>query len=182
MEEMKITLVIGGSGSGKSAFAEQLLEEISDTQQKYYLATMQVYDEDGRKKVERHKRLRQGKGFVTIEQPVEIGQAAENMQAESAALLECMSNLTANEMFGKEILSAAEVKERILEGISQLSKKVKHLVIVSNNVFEDGIRYDESTMEYLRALAELNRALAKRANRVVEVVVGIAVEVKKESV
>ena len=61
-----IHLVIGGSGSGKSEFAENLLE---DSQRKYYIATMQVYEEEGRKKVARHRRLRAGKGFQTIEQP-----------------------------------------------------------------------------------------------------------------
>ena len=55
-----IHLVIGGSGSGKSEYAENLLE---DSQRKYYIATMQVYEEEGRKKVARHRRLRAGKVF-----------------------------------------------------------------------------------------------------------------------
>ena len=59
-----ITLVLGGSGSGKSAYAEHLLDGKTN---KYYIATMQVYDAEGEKKVARHRRLRAGKGFVTIE-------------------------------------------------------------------------------------------------------------------
>lgn len=42
-----ITLVLGGSGSGKSAYAEHLLDGKTN---KYYIATMQVYDAEGRKK------------------------------------------------------------------------------------------------------------------------------------
>ena len=66
-----ITLVLGGSGSGKSAYAEHLLDGKTN---KYYIATMQVYDAEGEKKVARHRRLRAGKGFVTIEQPRDIGE------------------------------------------------------------------------------------------------------------
>ena len=60
-----ITLVTGGSGSGKSAYAESLLYSCEGI--RYYIATMQIYDAEGEKKVERHRKLRAGKGFLTIE-------------------------------------------------------------------------------------------------------------------
>ena len=119
-----IKLVYGGSGSGKSSFAEQLLLS-SKAERKYYLATMQVYDDEGRAKVLRHQEMRAGKGFVTIKQPVGIGAAAEHIKSEETArqnqqgaqpaeirqaaptaktalLLECVTNLVANEMFPPE--------------------------------------------------------------------------------
>ena len=43
-----ITLVTGGSGSGKSAYAEEILASCEGT--KYYIATMQIYDAEGEKK------------------------------------------------------------------------------------------------------------------------------------
>ena len=62
-EKNKMTvLVIGGSGSGKSSFAEDVLEKFPESR-KYYIATMQIYDEEGKKKVERHRRIRKEKGF-----------------------------------------------------------------------------------------------------------------------
>ena len=68
-----MTLVLGGSGSGKSAYAEQLLDGYS---RKYYIATMQVFDAESEKRVAHHRQLRAGKGFVTVEQPRSIAQAA----------------------------------------------------------------------------------------------------------
>ena len=59
-----ITLVLGGSGSGKSAYAEHLLDGKTN---KYYIATMQVYDAEGGKKVARHRRLRAGSSAVVID-------------------------------------------------------------------------------------------------------------------
>lgn len=192
-----ITLVTGGSGSGKSAYAESLLSSCEGI--RYYIATMQIYDAEGEKKVERHRKLRAGKGFLTIESPMNVGKirfacAGEAEQAQyrqgaerkvqgssgkKSALLECMSNLTANEMFTKDgMKSEEEVVEKIVSEIQTISKKLDNLVIVTNNVFEDGVIYDAGTMEYLRALGRINAALARLADRVVEVVVGIPVELK----
>ena len=63
-----------------------------------------------------------------------------------------------------------------------LNRKLTHLVIVSNNVFEDGNEYDSSTMAYIRAMGRINEKLAKMADEVIEVVVGIPVAVKKEQI
>ncbi len=175
-----VILVIGGSGSGKSAYAEQLISEMADVCCKYYLATMKVYDDEGERKVERHRRLRQGKGFLTVEQPVDIGGAAERIQEGSAVLVECISNLAANEMFGESTRGAEEVAGKIVGGIRCLSKKAKCLVIVTNNVFEDGTQYDDGTREYLKSLAKINRMLVEIADEAVEVVVGIPLAVKGE--
>ena len=187
----------GGSGSGKSAYAESLLSSCEGI--RYYIATMQIYDAEGEKKVERHRKLRAGKGFLTIESPINVGkiqfacagkaeQAQYRQEAErkvqgssekKSALLECMSNLTANEMFTKDgMKSEEEVVEKIVSEIQTLSQKLDNLVIVTNNVFEDGVIYDAGTMEYLKALGRINAALARLADRVAEVVVGIPVELK----
>ena len=192
-----ITLVTGGSGSGKSAYAESLLSSCEGI--RYYIATMRIYDAEGEKKVERHRKLRAGKGFLTIESPMNVGKirfecAGESEQAQygheaemkvqgnaekKSALLECMSNLTANEMFTKDgMKSEEEVVEKIVSEIQTLSQKLDNLVIVTNNVFEDGVIYDAGTMEYLKALGRINAALARLADRVAEVVVGIPVELK----
>ena len=192
-----ITLVTGGSGSGKSAYAESLLSSCEGI--RYYIATMQIYDAEGEKKVERHRKLRAGKGFLTIESPMNVGKirfacAGEAEQAQyrqgaerkvqgssgkKSALLECMSNLTANEMFTKDgMKSEEEVVEKIVSEIQTISKKLDNLVIVTNNVFEDGVIYDAGTMEYLRARGRIIAALARLADRVAEVVVGIPVELK----
>jgi len=174
-------MVIGGAGSGKSAFAEQCMTEITDVKNKYYVATMRIFDDEGRKKAERHRELRRGKGFLTIEQPVDIEQAVERMQeGEAAVLLECMSNLTANEMFGERMRPADEVAEKILAGIFKIRARTRHLIIVTNNVFEDGILYEDGVTEYLRALAAVNRRLARMADEVTEVASGLPVVVKRE--
>lgn len=189
-----IHLVTGGSGSGKSAYAEKLVTEQYKGDSKYYIATMQVYDEEGKARIKRHRQMRSGKGFTTIEQPVCIEEALtkivkwegkqcvaaqEEMEGKQCvALVECMSNLAANEIFQEEEIRPYAAVERILKGIKTLSKHLHGLVIVTNNVFEDGIEYDAGTQEYLKALGQINEGLASMADRVTEVVVGIPVPLK----
>lgn len=198
-----IHLVTGGSGSGKSAYAEKLVTEQYKKDSKYYIATMQVYDEEGKARIERHRQMRKGKGFTTIEQPAYIEEAltkidkweekqcvavqeekegkqcvAEQKEKQCVALVECMSNLAANEIFQEEEIRPYAAVERILKGIKTLSKHLHGLVIVTNNVFEDGIEYDAGTQEYLKALGQINEGLAYMADTVTEVVVGIPVPLK----
>jgi adenosylcobinamide kinase/adenosylcobinamide-phosphate guanylyltransferase len=182
-------LVIGGSGSGKSEFAEKLITQIADNRglELYYLATMKIYGEEDEKKIEKHRRMRAGKGFTTIEQAADICLAVNEMypsgKADSgkkpAVLLECVSNLTANEMF-KDSGSVApeDAAEKILRDISALNKGCGELVIVSDDVFEDGMDYPYETKAYAAALGKINRHLAKLADEVFEVVAGIPVRVK----
>lgn len=179
-----IVLVMGGSGSGKSAYAEHYIGTLSEHSEKYYIATMQVFDEEGNKKVKRHQEMRSTKQFITIEQPVCIEKAWNYMRTESGmpktALLECISNLTANEMFSEKGVERVEnVVSHIVSGVAQLQKGLRDLVIVTNNVFEDGIRYDETTMAYIKAMGMINQQLAEMADVVIEVVAGIALTVKE---
>ena len=95
-------LITGGSGSGKSQYAEKLILE-SGAREKIYIATMEVWGEEERQKVLRHRRLRAGKGFRTVECP----RCLEKLSFEGgcpakdrAVLVECMANLAANELFG----------------------------------------------------------------------------------
>ena len=48
-----IVLVTGGSGCGKSTWAEKLVASLPN-ENRVYIATMQVYDEESVKRVERH--------------------------------------------------------------------------------------------------------------------------------
>ena len=170
-----ITLIYGGSSSGKSAYAEDIVCN-SQYKNRYYLATMKANDSESVERIARHRRLREGKEFITLEQPVDIANTI-NQDSDGIILLECMSNLVANEMFRDgQIKSEKSIVDKVLKDIKELESKVSSLVIVTNDIFEDGISYDDTTKEYLRALGKINAEIAKMAARSVEVVVGIGVE------
>lgn len=168
-------LITGGSGSGKSAFAEQQVLE-AGAGRRIYIATMIPYGEEGRQRVERHRALRREKGFETIECYTHLERL--NLPGDAVVLLECMSNLTANEIFEPE--GARErTAEAVTKGVMHLAKQVRQLFIVTNEVFSDGMLYDSETMGYLACLGQINQNLAEMADRVTEVVYGIPVTVKQ---
>ena len=177
---MKI-LVLGGSGSGKSAYAEQLVLKMGK-KKRYYLATMQVFDEEGLKKIERHRILRKEKDFFTIEQPKDIGIIAryfEEKGKDAVVLLECVSNLVSNELFDENgIVESENLAKKICTEIFELWERVDDFVIVSNNVFEDGVVYEDTTRRYIELLGTINATLAAKADQVIEVVCGIPVKIK----
>lgn len=169
-------LITGGSGSGKSEYAEGLAVRLAKKEHLplFYIATMQPFGEEGRKRVERHQRLRAGKGFRTIERYTDLKGLNLRGQAfprDSVILLECLSNLTANEMFGEA--GCPDVEGEVLRGVEAVYLACRHLVAVTNDIFSDGVAYDEATTQYQRCLAGINEALASQAELVTEVVCAI---------
>ncbi len=171
-----LIVVTGGSGSGKSEYAENIAVSYKSNNPMYYIATMKTFGDEDILRVERHRKLRNGKGFVTLEQPINIDEI--DITEGSTVLLECMSNLLANEMFTtnhNEGLSEEQISEKIVSGIEGLYSKCNHLIIVTNEVFSDGNTYDEYTIKYINQLGFINRELIKQSDKVYEVVYGLPI-------
>lgn len=170
-----VIFITGGSGSGKSEYAENRAMELKGSGQDgtlVYIAAMEPLDEESRKRVERHRRMRRDKNFETRECYTHIEELGTG--SGEILLLECLSNLTANEMFsesGRKEQAASVIKE----GISHLIENSRHLIVVGNNVFENGMEYDGTALEYLQQMAELHRFLAERSDEVIEVIYGLPV-------
>ena len=147
-----LTVIIGGSGSGKSAFAESKVIEYGN-HRRIYIATMEIFDEECRRRVERHQKMRSEKKFETVESPVHLEEVC--VDSGSVVLLECMSNLLANEMYSPKGRSVDTVN-KILEGVDRINSVAKHMIIVTNDVFGDGVKYDDSTQDYIKKLGEIN--------------------------
>lgn len=168
-------LITGGSGSGKSAFAESCILDFQG-KNRIYIATMFPFDEESRRRIRRHREMRKEKNFSTIE--CYTGLSELEIGGDADVLLECMSNLTANEMY-QENGAGENTPEQILAGIERLKHQVRNLVVVTNEVFSDGIAYDPDTMRYLSYLGKINQEMGRMADRVTEVVYGIPVPVKR---
>ena len=169
-----LTIVTGGSGSGKSAFAEDKVLAFGEAQ-RVYIATMHPFDEESHKRIERHRKMRAGKGFETIE--CYTGLKDVQLPSGCVVLLECMSNLVANEMFEEQGAHEQTVKD-IMSGIDELVRQAAHVVIVTNEIFSDGMVYDKETENYQRLLGKINAYLAEISDVCYEVVYGIPLRIK----
>ena len=177
-----LELVTGGSGSGKSTYAESRICEYNRQAPKplFYIATMFPYGEETEKKIERHRILRKGKGFETLEWYTGLKQHLEDGSLKGAdVLLECMSNLVANEMY-MESGAGCYADQAILEGIRELNQQCSNLVIVTNEVFSESVPDSPEMKEYKRILGKINCEIAVMADQVTEVIYGIAQQKKEQ--
>lgn len=71
----KMTLVLGGARSGKSAFAEGFAKKYHDV---VYIATAEVKDEEMRDRIQTH-RARRPFHWKTIEAPFQVGRVISNL-------------------------------------------------------------------------------------------------------
>ena len=208
---MMLTFIFGGSASGKSEYAEQYAASLAHNCNAplFYLATMCANDTEskqrierhiqrahhgvqdarrdhvaaalqkaGKQRIERHRKMRADKSFQTIEVSKAIDSIA--VGSDSVVLLECLSNLLANEMFSNN--TAAYSVSSLLQQIRHLQSHCQHLIVVSNEIFSDGICYDLSTTQYLSDLGYLHRELCRTANEIYEVVCGIPISYRKGEV
>ena len=191
-------LVTGGSGSGKSAYAEEALcgpasfpdrgqgNETGTQQdgQRYYIATMPSWDKETEKKIAKHRAMRAGKGFCTLEWYTDFEERLERADCpgmEGADILvECLSNLTANEMY-MEGGAGKNTADAVIRGILCLRDRCRNLVVVTNDVFSESAEDSPEMRIYKETLGRINCALAEAADRVTEVVCGIPCTVKPET-
>lgn len=167
--------VSGAVRSGKSEWAEQAAMALSPSGDRVYLATAQVLDDEMRHRVERHRGIRQERGFLTLERPRDLEAILPLIPKGSTTLLECLGNWTANELFGDNgrLADAEHVTEKIHQTTLRIRERTSNLLIVSNDLFCDGIRYDSGTESYLRVLGALHIRLAQAADTAVECAFGL---------
>lgn len=172
-----IALVTGGASSGKSAYAEHLACSLPGN--RYYLAAMKPFGEEGARRIERHRALRAGKGFATIECYEGLGEAfrferAVSSEETSTALLESLGNVVANEQFAEDwsCVPYDEVLNTVLDGVAHVASLFDNLVIVGDEVGGDGLHYDETTEAYIQLMGTIACAIAARCDLVIECVAG----------
>ena len=179
-----LILVFGGSGSGKSEYAEKLaLEEEKDL--RWYLATMHNDgSEEGLARIRKHREKRKNKGFQTLEWDRDLPghlDSWKEWETPSVILLEDLGNLVANEMFSSGgALKDAEpekeedkIREWVTEPIDSLHQQGHTVIVVCDILDEDGPLVGKELNRYDGWMAAAVRDLAERADQLVEVIAGI---------
>lgn len=157
--------MLGGAASGKSAFAESLIKGTG--QRLSYFATAQIFDDEMRDKVSRHKKMR-GEGWHTIEEPLDLGPALAKIGADEAVLLDCATMWLSNHLLAESDLIIAE--QALMKGLTSCSAPV---VVVSNEVGLSIVPENALARRFRQAQGELNQKLATNAGLVVNVVAGL---------
>ena len=160
--------ISGGCKNGKSSFAQKLAKNQAKNGKLYYIATMIPSDSEDDERIERHKQEREGWGFITVEQPKNIEEILKKCDKNGTFLLDSLTALLANEMFGKSGDFDEKASERVKIGLAKVLGKLKNIIVVSDFIYSDAIVYDPLTESYRKSLAALDRLSAKICDVVIE--------------
>ena len=195
-----IVLVLGTPDSGKSKIAEDIVMRLAAGlditgspaeeggrnesgrlaapagMDKLYIATMIPFGEEGDRRIEKHRNMRAGKGFLTVEKYTEVDSLIGEITDldRKCCLLECMSNLVGNEMHDPRNLSLSdeELEKLITEQVLALGKSCGHLVVVANRFLTEDAGYDDETRRYVRIADRVNEIMKAGADKTCELAEG----------
>ena len=166
----KLTLVLGGASSGKSAFAENLA--IQSGYDRVYLATSQVWDDEMRLKVKKHLAQR-GKDWTTIEAPLDLTPALTEIKKKQVVLLDCATMWLTNHLLADHDLEAET--EHLMKALKACAGPV---IVVSNEVGLSVVPENALARRFREAQGALNQRLAANSDLTVAVMAGLPMVLK----
>lgn len=163
-----LTLILGGARSGKTRHAEGLIKALPAPW--IYVATAEIWDEEMRERVERHKADRSEKGWLTVEAPLDLTTALATSQP---VLIDCLTLWVTNLMLGGHDLEAAFLR---LE--QALSARTAPTFLVANEVGLGIVPDNKMARDFRDHAGRLHQRLAHKADRVILMVAGLPLAVK----
>jgi len=168
-----VTLVVGGSRSGKSHYAQAVAERLCP--RPAYLATSEILDPEMVERVRLHRSHR-GPQWTTIEEPLEIAALLLGPRnGVDGYLVDCMTLWLSNVMLKEGLAGLPARKAALLDSLRQVSCPV---VLVTNEVGMGIVPDNPLARDFRDQAGWLNQDLAVVAGRVVFVAVGIPLTLK----
>ena len=172
--DVSVTFVIGGARSGKSSHAEYLATLYPG--KRMYVATAEAFDDEMRDRISRHQKARADKFVATVEEPIDLAHAIENLPGDSSvALVDCLTVWVGNLLHYRGIQERYDEIEQFLAAIRNPKTS---LIIVSNEVGQGIVPGDPLSRHFRDHAGWLNQSVAKIADRVIWLVAGIPVTIK----
>jgi len=168
-----ITLIGGGSRSGKSRYALELAA--AKGRPLAFIATAEARDEEMRARADAHRRER-GDGFTTIEEPLELGLALTNaVSLYRAVVVDCLTLWLSNLMLSPRPYDVPRETAAVL----RVSAESEATVILVTNEVGCGIVPDNEISRRYRDLAgQMNQRAAQASAEVFWMVFGYPIRVK----
>ena len=170
----RIILVTGGGRSGKSAFAESLLEGASG---KVYIATAPCVDGEMRERIRAHRERRDGGGWHTIEEETDLVGALAHAAADGgqAVLIDCLTLWLNNMLYHKSPPPCDDTISNLIAAAQAFQGTV---VMVLNEVGLGGVSENALTRRFCDLSGRCGQLVAAAADEVYFVVCGLPMRVK----
>lgn len=177
----KIYLVSGGTRSGKSLYAEQLVQKFNLPV--YYIATAEITDQEMQDRVKLHQQRRPAT-WETFEQPYDVSRLlTQPVFKNKAILLDCLTVYVGNMLWKRSDVCCEQTKDYILAEINSILACARseglNLVIVTSEVGLGLVPENGLSRYYRDVLGEVNQAVARAADEVYFVSAGIPLALKR---
>ena len=169
----RLTLVLGGAGSGKSRYAERLIEDCAAPW--LYIATAQAYDDEMRERIALHC-SRRGGSWQTVDVPLDLAGAIREAPRGMPVLVDCLTLWLSNVM-----LAERDVESEQAALISALENARGQTVLVTNEVGLGIVPENALARRFRDAQGRLNARVAEIADRVVLIAAGLPLTLKSPS-
>jgi len=167
----RLSLVLGGARSGKSAFAESLVR--SSPPPWIYVATAEALDAEMVERVAKH-RARRDTRWQTVEAPHQLAAALAEAPADSPLLVDCLTFWLSN-----RLLAGANLQAECEVVVEALRSRKALTVAVSSEVGLGIVPENALARAFRDASGDLHQAVARVAGSVTIMIAGSPVEVKK---
>ncbi|WP_209122534.1 bifunctional adenosylcobinamide kinase/adenosylcobinamide-phosphate guanylyltransferase [Alkalihalobacillus sp. BA299] len=186
-----IIFITGGVRSGKSSFALQVAEKnVTSNGVIHYIATSRRSDSEMEERINRHIKERQmrEKVYVTHEKPTHIEDLIPNFKKEDVVILDCLTGLLTQEFFkgiekGLELWKEPEFLQQLYIRLSSTFEELQRIpipcIVVTNELFEDIVPNDESTIVYMKLIGELHQNIVALCDQAYLVEAGLPLLKKK---
>jgi adenosylcobinamide kinase / adenosylcobinamide-phosphate guanylyltransferase len=166
MNRSRIILVLGGARSGKSAFAEQLIDQT--LLHKIYIATCEPFDGDMNTRISLHK-SRRGANWTLVEEPIDLMRSlTENAHQTRAILVDCLTLWLTNLMMGDKDIAHYT---RELTGCLQAVQGT--IILVSNEVGQGIVPDNKMARDFRDYAGVLHQKIAAIADEVYFITAGL---------
>jgi adenosylcobinamide kinase/adenosylcobinamide-phosphate guanylyltransferase len=171
----KVVVVIGGSRSGKTAFALGRAQEAAGVGSRVYIATAQPLDAEMEERIEKHRRER-GSAWATCEEPLHLGRAVRAASGSSAvAVIDCLTLWLSNLLCSN--LDVEEAQDDFIDSL-RTPGRLRHIFVVSNEVGMGIVPENDMARRFRDMAGRLHQRLAGLADEVYLMVAGIPVKIK----
>ena len=165
----RVTLVLGGARSGKSALAEGVVRAAGPSP--VYIATAEAWDDEMRARIAEHRTQRDGQGWRTVEAPLDLPGALAGA-GDAPVLVDCLTLWLTNLMLGEHDIPAASAA--LLAALDRPGPTV----LVANEVGLGIVPDNALARRFRDAAGRLNQQVAARADTVVFTAAGLPMVLK----
>lgn len=175
-----VILITGGCRSGKSAFAQQLAEEIGD--QRLFLATSPSLDREMQERIRLHREERAHRGWQTVEEQLYPARVIRESPPGATVLLDCLTLWINNLLYLSEkenkLLDEDSVRRVAGKLLAACRQRPGVVIMVTNEVGLGIVPENRVARRYRDLVGRCNQCIGRMADEVYLVTCGVPLKLK----